>query len=488
MENKKIINGTTKLYELQSQKKLPASLLVKTIDEILFFHLDASACHSVYELRGVGEKSVENLKDIIHSYGYLFECEKKITLDTPIRNLKYSKHLSDFLLNKTVGEVLKYDINPNHLNSLYKFDGLRNNTVSHLIDYLHQNGFIFDCEKRKEHEEEKVIPVTPDDNIKDISFYPLLKLRLEARGIKTVRDLLHLSISKDFVGDTNHLYNVRGFGKKRADELIHYIHSQGLLFDEEEKITQSKKDKRELDFADLNEESYLTDLKMDKTITKILLAANIYTLKDLINLSIKKEGNSLYDIKGLSNWQAKKVINYIHTLGYQFASECKITLQTKISDLKDCSSLSRYLKDKTIEEVLQFDLTHKGSNSLYRLPSVGPKNVQKIENVLHSYGYVFDCEKVNLDNTFTLTMLLKMMDANVVASEFYGKIISVDDFITNPFVKYFRKMANVVCKKEDELQYTDKEIILFLLNQLIEHKKKLSFISSSIEETLNLRK
>ena len=76
------------------------------------------------------------------------------------------------------------------------------------------------------------------------------------------------------------------------------------------------------------------------------------------------------------------------------------------------------------------------------------------------------------------------MDINYITSEFYEKVESLKSFVENNFVLLFIRQAQVICRKNDNTNYNNEEIFLFLKRKLLEYKRKMFNISECVVKQL----
>ena len=215
---------------------------------------------------------------------------------------------------------------------------------------------------------------------------------------------------------------------------------------------------------------------------------NVATLNQVLNIP----RNNLLRIK-----QGKKVVSEIHELGYNFNFEKKkkkekeITLKTKLYDT-DIYNINKRIFNMTIEELLKLSTNPKSENSLYMIRNIGPNKAKKIIDIIHSYGFLFENEKIIKKNgekeiNNILENLYQKLDLKFISEEFYEKVITPEDFNTNYFVLSFTKLVKDLNEKKN-IYLTDKEITSFLYKKLLNNKKKLLEISNNISKKLELKK
>ena len=149
---------------------------------------------------------------------------------------------------------------------------------------------------------------------------------------------------------------------------------------------------------DIEQERYreLNDLGLSEDAIKLLtLNYNIYSLKKILDLSINRKC-SFHRILNKKNNIAKEIIDKIHDLGFQFYDEKnEIQLTDSISNLDLPFGIIISLNRRgieSIEDLLNLSLDANDSNSIYKAHNIGPKKVQEIIDIVHSFGFKFTCE------------------------------------------------------------------------------------------------
>ena len=183
--------------------------------------------------------------------------------------------------------------------------------------------------------------------------------------------------------------------------------------------------------------------------------------------SVLKEYYARYlkDVRGLSDSSVKK---YFDALNH----------------------ISRRLKDKGLVQLDIYEIADL--NSLYMIRNIGPNKAKKIIDIIHSYGFLFENEKIIKKNgekeiNNILENLYQKLDLKFISEEFYEKVITPEDFNTNYFVLSFTKLVKDLNEKKN-IYLTDKEITSFLYKKLLNNKKKLLEISNNISKKLELKK
>ena len=139
----------------------------------------------------------------------------------------------------------------------------------------------------------------------------------------------------------------------------------------------------------------------------------------------------------------------------------------------------------TIRDIIDIENNY-GLNSIN---NIGSKSIKEIKDKLlkrcniNLDGSVnnFDIVKINY---FSLDDLFNTMDINYITSEFYEKVESPKSFVENNFVLLFIRQAQVICRKNDNTNYNNEEIVLFLKRKLLEYKRKMLNISECVVKQL----
>jgi len=135
----------------------------------------------------------------------------------------------------------------------------------------------------------------------------------------------------------------------------------------------------------------------------------ITTIGELLKKSIDpKNRNSIYNIRNIGPKKAQKIIDIVHSLGFIFEDEVnkednkleevvkEVTLETRIMDTS-IAQISYNLSYLTMGELLKKSLDPKKENSIYKIRNLGPVKVQKIIDMVHSYGFKFE-DELNKEN------------------------------------------------------------------------------------------
>ncbi len=223
--------------------------------------------------------------------------------------------------------------------------------------------------------------------IKELNLSTRTNKILEKANIETLEDLLQYSSN---INHSNSLYRIKGMGKISIKEIIDKIHKLDYSFFDEKEITSEK-----------NPENIpLEDLLFSIQIYRLLIRANIHTLKDLLDYSItnKEYKNSLYKLSFLGEIKVKKIIDRVHELGYKFMDEIEIQKEENPKNILieqlnlptgAYCALKRTKEIHTLEDLLQYSTNEFDSNSLYNIPSLGNLSVEEIIGKVHGLGYKF---------------------------------------------------------------------------------------------------
>lgn len=209
----------------------------------------------------------------------------------------------------------------------------------------------------------------------------------------------------------------------------------------------------------------------------------ISTLKELLSMSIDQ---SSYCCLNINSKSEKEIIEKIHSLGLKFDCENEenaLKVDTKIGSLRNSKNLGSVLICyETVGNILKKSFDPNNSNSVYNIRGLGEKKVQLLVEILKSYGIKFNDEENKA--IISLEDLFNMIDMEVIFNEFYEKINTLSEMEQNVFVVYFTRLALSICKKSSDINYSNKEIIEFLLMKLMEYKRKMLNISNSINNNL----
>lgn len=234
----------------------------------------------------------------------------------------------------------------------------------------------------------------------------------------------------------------------------------------------------------------------NRTLNFLVNKFHISTVKELLEIPCG-EGNT-YPINTLTS-TGNEIVSKVHRAGMVF--KCEDVLSIEVDDVivylefdKQIESLGLSLFTEnalkrsniyTIRDIIDIENNY-GLNSIN---NIGSKSIKEIKDKLlkrcniNLDGSVnnFDIVKVNY---FSLDDLFNTMDINYITSEFYEKVESPKSFVENNFVLLFIRQAQVICRKNDNTNYNNEEIVLFLKRKLLEYKRKMFNISECVVKQL----
>ena len=223
---------------------------------------------------------------------------------------------------------------------------------------------------------------------------------------------------------------------------------------------------------------------------------HISTVKELLEISYG-EGNT-YHINILTS-TGNEIVSKVHRAGMVF--KCEDVLSIDVDDVivylefdKQIESLGLSLFTEnalkrsniyTIRDIIDIENKY-GLNSIN---NIGSKSIKEIKDkLLKRCNINLDGSVNNFDiaeiNYFSLDDLFNTMDINYIISEFYEKVESSKSFVENNFVLLFIRQAQVICRKNDNTNYNNEEIVLFLKRKLLEYKRKMFNISECVVKQL----
>ncbi len=415
-EFEKKITEESIIYDLPNSYEVRWALGREKIGDVLQMDLDSTSPNSIYHIRSIGKKQVDYVVELLHKNGFVFECEKKVTRNTPFHRLGKMSGIHDSFKNKTVGEILAMDLEPNTHNSIYGYKSVGQKQVDGIVDLIHSRGFSFECEN-KPHLSKQLSIMLLSNFLEDYVVYIL-----KDRGIDTIDDLLSLSISIPNNTNEKNLYNINRneLNFPTCERLIERLHLLDLYFYCENEDNKNKP---------LTKEDSVWRLMLPMNLIKYLKKNGIHTIGEVLLLSTNQTYLSgrfltLDQVLNLNDEEKQKFIDYIHSLGFFFVNEASI---------------------------MRSD--HVGSNT------------QTLE-----------------DRMSILENIFSGLDAEFVYPSFYNAIENPSDIYQNKFVIYF------VNKVNEEVAIPSEVIIRFLIDKLVEHKKKLRDISNRVNEGLVLKK
>lgn len=234
----------------------------------------------------------------------------------------------------------------------------------------------------------------------------------------------------------------------------------------------------------------------NRTLNFLVNKFHISTVKELLEIPCG-EGNT-YPINTLTS-TGNEIVSKVHRAGMVF--KCEDVLSIDADDVivylefdKEIESLGLSLFTEnalkrsniyTIRDIIDIENNY-GLNSIN---NIGSKSIKEIKDKLlkrcniNLDGSVnnFDIVKINY---FSLDDLFNTMDINYITSEFYEKVESPKSFVENNFVLLFIRQAQVICRKNDNTNYNNEEIVLFLKRKLLEYKRKMFNISECVVKQL----
>lgn len=234
----------------------------------------------------------------------------------------------------------------------------------------------------------------------------------------------------------------------------------------------------------------------NRTLNFLVNKFHISTVKELLEIPCG-EGNT-YPINTLTS-TGNEIVSKVHRAGMVF--KCEDVLSIDADDVivylefdKEIESLGLSLFTEnalkrsniyTIRDIIDIENKY-GLNSIN---NIGSKSIKEIKDKLlkrcniNLDGSVnnFDIVKINY---FSLDDLFNTMDINYITSEFYEKVEIPKSFVENNFVLLFIRQAQVICRKNDNTNYNNEEIVLFLKRKLLEYKRKMFNISECVVKQL----
>lgn len=234
----------------------------------------------------------------------------------------------------------------------------------------------------------------------------------------------------------------------------------------------------------------------NRTLNFLVNKFHISTVKELLEIPYG-EGNT-YHINILTS-TGNEIVSKVHRAGMVF--KCEDVLSIELDDVivylefdKQIESLGLSLFTEnalkrsniyTIRDIIDIENKY-GLNSIN---NIGSKSIKEIKDkLLKRCNINLDGSVNNFDiaeiNYFSLDDLFNTMDINYIISEFYEKVESSKSFVENNFVLLFIRQAQVICRKNDNTNYNNEEIVLFLKRKLLEYKRKMFNISECVVKQL----
>lgn len=234
----------------------------------------------------------------------------------------------------------------------------------------------------------------------------------------------------------------------------------------------------------------------NRTLNFLVNKFHISTVKELLEIPCG-EGKT-YPINTLTS-TGNEIVSKVHCAGMVF--KCEDVLSIEADDVivylefdKQIESLGLSLFTEnalkrsniyTIRDIIDIENNY-GLNSIN---NIGSKSIKEIKDkLLKRCNINLDGSVNNFDivdiNYFSLDDLFNTMDINYIISEFYEKVERPKSFIENNFVLLFIRQAQVICRKNDNTNYNNEEIVLFLKRKLLEYKRKMFNISECVVKQL----
>lgn len=234
----------------------------------------------------------------------------------------------------------------------------------------------------------------------------------------------------------------------------------------------------------------------NRTLNFLVNKFHISTVKELLEIPCG-EGKT-YPINTLTS-TGNEIVSKVHRAGMVF--KCEDALSIEVDDVivylefdKQIESLGLSLFTEnalkrsniyTIRDIIDIENNY-GLNSIN---NIGSKSIKEIKDkLLKRCNINLDGSVNNFDivdiNYFSLDDLFNTMDINYIISEFYEKVERPKSFIENNFVLLFIRQAQVICRKNDNTNYNNEEIVLFLKRKLLEYKRKMFNISECVVKQL----
>ena len=234
----------------------------------------------------------------------------------------------------------------------------------------------------------------------------------------------------------------------------------------------------------------------NRTLNFLVNKFHISTVKELLEIPCG-EGNT-YPINTLTS-TGNEIVSKVHRAGMVF--KCEDVLSIGVDDVivylefdKQIESLGlslfteNALKRSNIYKIRDI-IDIENNYGLNSINNIGSKSIKKIKDkLLKRCNINLDGSVNNFDvveiNYFSLDDLFNTMDINYIISEFYEKVESSKSFVENNFVLLFIRQAQVICRKNDNTNYNNEEIVLFLKRKLLEYKRKMFNISECVVKQL----
>lgn len=265
-------------------------------------------------------------------------------------------------------------------------------------------------------------------------------------------------------------------------------------------IKEKLLEKCDIKFDELYVDKDITELESlglsNRALNFLVNKFHISTVKELLEISYG-EGNT-YHINTLTS-TGNEIVSKVHDAGMVF--KCEDVLSIEADDVvvylefdKQIESLGLSLFTEnalkrsniyTIRDIIDTENNY----GLHSINNIGSKSIKEIKDKLlkrcniNLDGSVNNFDVVDI-NYFLLDDLFNTMDIDYITSEFYEKVERPKLFIENNFVLLFIRQAQVICRKNDNTNYNNEEIVSFLKRKLLEYKRKMFNISECIVKQL----
>lgn len=265
-------------------------------------------------------------------------------------------------------------------------------------------------------------------------------------------------------------------------------------------IKEKLLEKCDIKFDELYVDKDITELESlglsNRALNFLVNKFHISTVKELLEIPCG-EGNN-YPINTLTS-TGNEIVSKVHDAGMVFKCEDVLSIEAdnvvvylEFDKQIESLGLSLFIENAlkrsniyTIRDIIDTENNY-GLNSIN---NIGSKSIKEIKDTLlkrcniNLDGSVNNFDIVEI-NYFSLDDLFNTMDINYITSEFYEKVERPKSFIENNFVLLFIRQAQVICRKNDNTNYNNEEIVLFLKRKLLEYKRKMFNISECIVKQL----
>lgn len=265
-------------------------------------------------------------------------------------------------------------------------------------------------------------------------------------------------------------------------------------------IKEKLLEKCDIKFDELYVDKDITELESlglsNRALNFLVNKFHISTVKELLEISYG-EGNT-YHINTLTS-TGNEIVSKVHDAGMVFKCEDVLSIEAdnvvvylEFDKQIESLGLSLFTENAlkrsniyTIRDIIDTENNY-GLNSIN---NIGSKSIKEIKDkLLKRCNINLDGSVNNFDvveiNYFSLEDLFNTMDIDYITSEFYEKVERPKSFIENNFVLLFIRQAQVICRKNDNTNYNNEEIVSFLKRKLLEYKRKMFNISECIVKQL----